>query len=377
MSEINWKAILKGKSERQQEFLKRKDPGDLLIYLRGGASGPQQSIMGAVYSAILGNRFGHFPDRSNIRQIVENHIREFRETRPDDIFFLLDDSVPIIPIHFDIGIQTAAMTDLEPRYAGDVWWLEPKLDWKQIDKLKFNPDNKWVQLLNDINWALWNVWEEDFLFLPFLHRSPLDAANGIRGDEIFVEMYTNPHKVKQLVEWCVQCELDIEKFVNKNSGRPDGCPNGHMSTWLPERAVWVNGDPVALISRELMREFEQPYTARLFTSTGGGFFHNHTKGLYQVDQVAETEGILINQFTRDPQCPTVTEVLRNDPIQQDVILQASMRVPIYLSSVYPHELEKALPILKEGRFILDVAGHRDQHDLNALLQKVRKASNLF
>ena len=139
----------------------------------------------------------------------------------------------------------------------------------------------------------------------------------------------------------------------------------------------MNGDPVALISRELMREFEQPYTAQLFTSAGGGFFHNHTRGLYQVDQVAETEGILIEQFTRDPKCPTVAEILLNDPVQRDVILQTSMRTPIYLSSVHPHELEKTLPILKEGRFILDVAGHRDKHDLNGLLRKVREASNLF
>jgi hypothetical protein len=34
-------------------------------------------------------------------------------------------------------------------------------------------------------------------------------------------------------------------------------------------------------------------------------------------------------------------------------------------------------ILKEGRFILNVAGYKDSHDLNALLQKVREASNLF
>jgi hypothetical protein len=150
-----------------------------------------------------------------------------------------------------------------------------------------------------------------------------------------------------------------------------------MSTWLPERAVWINGDPVGLISREMMREFEQPYTAKLFTSTGGGFFHNHTRGIYQVDQVAETEGILIEQFTPDPKFPTVAEVLRNDPVQRDVILQASLNTPIYVSGINADELEKTLPILKEGRFILNVATHKDKRDLNVLLQKVREASNLF
>ena len=377
MSPTNWKTVLKDKSERQQAFLSRKEPGDLLVYLRGGAPGPRESIMRAVYSSVVENRFGHFPNRSDVEQIVTNHVREFRETRTADTLTLSDDSVPQISVHFDIGIQTAAMTDLEPWYAGECWWLEPSLDWEQIEELKFNPDNKWVQLLNDVNRTLWSVWDEDFRFLPFLHRSPLDAANGIRGEELFVEMYTHPDRVKRLVQWCVQCELDIEAFIRENSGRPEGCcANGHMNTWLPEGAVWVNGDPVALISRELMREFEQPYTAQLFTSAGGGFFHNHTKGLYQVDQVAETEGILIEQFTPDPKCPTVIEVLLNDPAQRDVILQASMLTPIYFT-VFPHELEETLPILKEGRFILNVAGHRDEHDLNGLLRKVREAGNLF
>ena len=110
--------------------------------------------MGAVYSSVLENHFGHFPNRSDIQHIVINHVREFRETRAADTLILFDDSVPIISLYFDIGIQTAAMTDLEPWYAGEVWWLEPKLDWEQIEELKFNPDNKWVQLLNDINWAL-------------------------------------------------------------------------------------------------------------------------------------------------------------------------------------------------------------------------------
>ncbi len=377
MSVTNWKKLLKDKSERQQVFLSRKDPGNLLVYLRGGAPGPQKSIMSDVYSLVLDNRSGHFPDRNDIQHIIANHVREFREARTADTLVLFDDSVPIISLHFDIGIQTAAMTDMEPWYAGEVWWLEPRLEWEQIEELKFNPDNKWVQLLNDINWALWNVWEEDFLFLPFLHRSPLDAANGIRGNELFLEMYTDPDKVKWLVEWCVQCELHIETFIHENSGRPGGCPNGHMSTWLPERAVWINGDPVGLISREMMREFEQPYTAKLFTSTGGGFFHNHTRGIYQVDQVAETEGILIEQFSPDPKFPTVAEVLRNDPVQRDVILQASLNTPIYVSGISADELEKTLPILKEGRFILNVATHKDKRDLNVLLQKVREASNLF
>jgi hypothetical protein len=126
----------------------------------------------------------------------------------------------------------------------------------------------------------------------------------------------------------------------------------------------------------MMRVFEQPHTARLFTSTGGGFFHNHTKGLYQVDQVAETAGILIEQFTRDPNCPTVTEVLLNDPQQRETILQASLATPLYLSRVLPSELQAALPVLREGRFIVEVEGDRGCNAVEELIKQARRISRL-
>jgi hypothetical protein len=104
----------------------------------------------------------------------------------------------------------------------------------------------------------------------------------------------------------------------------------------------------------MMQEFEQPYTGRLFTSTGGGFFHNHTKGLYQVDQVARTPGILLQHFDRDPNCPRVSEVMAGDPVQRERILEASRLTPIYIDHVERAELVDLLPFLPEGRFMLQV-----------------------
>lgn len=82
-----------------------------------------------------------------------------------------------------IGSITAAMTGLTPVH--DTWtsWLEPNMNWPDIDRLAFDPGNKWIQFAIRINQALWKYWEEDFSVLPYLHRSPLDAANGIRGTE--------------------------------------------------------------------------------------------------------------------------------------------------------------------------------------------------
>ena len=39
MSVTNWKTVLKDKTQRQQVFLSRKNPGDLLVYLEAELPG--------------------------------------------------------------------------------------------------------------------------------------------------------------------------------------------------------------------------------------------------------------------------------------------------------------------------------------------------
>ena len=116
-------------------------------------------------------------------------------------------------------------------------------------------------------------------------------------------------------------------------------------------------------------DFEQPYTGRLLTTANGGFFHNHTRGVYQVDQVARTPGIVLQHFNRDPNRPRVSEVMRDDPIMRETILQASRVTPIYLDNVDRTELADLAPHLPEGRFLLEVICAPEETD--AVLAELR------
>jgi len=358
--------------ERQRRFFAGDAPGDRLVFVWPVEARPDAPIVehlpGLVNQHMLAND-GALPDRAALEAIVHTVVDGHRahwRWRDERI----DDDLPhIIPVHFDIGIQTAVMTGLEPRLEGS-WWLDCKLSWDAIDALPPAPDNRWFELFRWLNEILWSVWDGDFHFLPFWHRSPLDAANGIRGDEIFVEMYTAPDRVKALTDWCVDCELAIERALAETVRAPADWGVGHMGSVMPPRAVWVNGDPVALISREMMREFEQPFTGRLFTETGGGFFHNHTKGLYQVDQVAETPGICLQHFNCDPNCPRVSDVLAGPADARDNLLAASRRTPIFPDQIDTDELDSYRPHLANGRFALEITCPGDQVD--AVLKEFRQ-----
>ena len=182
-------------------------------------------------------------------------------------------------------------------------------------------------------------------------------------------MYTAPDRVKCLVDWCVDCELEIERLIRDSAGGPEDWGIGIQNVWLPSGGVWVNGDPVTMISRDMMLEFEQPFTGRLFATASGGFFHNHTKGLFQVDQVAHTPGIILQHFNRDPNCPRVSEVMRDDPVMRQIILQTSRATPIYIDNVDRAELVDLAPYLPEGRFLLEVVCAPEETD--AVLGELR------
>lgn len=362
-------ADLKRRVTRQQAFLASDAPGDLLAFVNGGR---HPNLNPFLCERLCAGPVEQVLDRQNVGPLIEEYVTQLRQSLSDSA--IDDDLVPCAIVYWGIGGITAAMTGLDPAHAENTSWLEPHLGWEQIEHLRFDADSRWIQFALDVNRALWHCWEEDFFILPYLHRSPLDAANGIRGTDLFLEMYTEPERVKRLIGWCVDWQLSIEGFLADNVSRPTGWGNGVWGMWLPDRGVFVNGDPVGLVSREMMPEFEQPFTARLFTSTGGGFFHNHTLGLYQVDQVARTKGLLIQEFVADPKRPTIPEVMQADAAMRDTILRASLDSPIMIDGIAPAQLDDLLPIVKEGRFILGIICS-DEDDPADAVRKVRAASN--
>jgi hypothetical protein len=369
-----YRAILARRVARQRAFHERNEPGDLLVHV-GGDHSP--NLEAALCEKLYEGPVEAVLAPEGVRALAEAHVNRIREER-EKVTRFDDDIVPTCLVYWGIGGIVGAMTGLDPRHDPTTSWLEPNWDWDRIASFRFDPDNRWVRFARDLNQALWDLWEEDFHILPFLHRSPLDAANGIRGTQLFVEMRTAPDRVKHLIDRCVDWQLAIEAHLAANAKRPApaGWGTAVWGSWLPDGAVFVNGDPVGLISPEMAREFEQPYTARLFTSTGGGLFHNHTVGLYQAELVSSTPGTLVQHFVNDPRQPTGIEALLDHPDHREQLLAASLKAPVALGHVLPENLDKVLDIARHGRFILVCACEPDKHDIPAMLRAIRSASNL-
>lgn len=176
----------------------------------------------------------------------------------------------------------------------------------------------------------------------------------MRGNALFTDFYDCPERTKRLIDWCVDWSLQIEQTIHEAASPREEWGRGVWGTWLPGRAVFVNGDPADLIDRRMQQEFDRPFTERLFTASGGGFFHHHSCGMHQVDQIPLTRGMLVHQISQDPKWPSPVALLLDDPPMRDKIVAASLRVPIMLEQIDLELLARLLPMLRPGRFILEV-----------------------
>lgn len=336
--------------ERHRAFLERRSAGDLLVYINHGRTPALTLFLCGRLHAEGADRVG---EPAWVRGVVDEYVAELRRSYAG-FYGVEDDSVPCAAVYWGIGGITAAMVGRDPVHDERTTWLEPNLAWDAIDRLSFDPENKWVRFAVELNRALWALREDDYQVLPFLHRSPLDAANGIRGTELFVDMYQAPERVLALADWCADWSLAMEALLHAEAPGVAGAGAGVWGAWLPDGAVFVNGDPVGLINRDQAMQFDRPSNEKLFTRTGGGLFHNHTIGLHQVDCVSGYDGILLQWFVNDPHQPTLEEALLDDPAMRDRLLAASLECPI-AGRVNADRLDQVLDIVRHGRFILSVS----------------------
>ena len=351
--------------ERHRRFYRSSQPGDMLVYLAGNRHPSLE--------AFLCTQFDQYGPEVLLSEPIAGRIESYVSSLRESLgafYSIDDDSLPSAHVYWGIGGITASMVGQNPVHDPVTSWLEPNLSWSEIERLEFDGDERWLRFARDVNQALWNCWEEDYLILPYLHRSPLDAANGIRGTELFVDMYEHPERVKALADWCAEWSISVEKLLTSEAPAfGAGFGTGIWGAWLPDGGVFVNGDPVGLINREMAERFDRPSIEKLFTNTGGGFFHNHTVGLYQADLVSSYRGTLMQFFVNDPNQPSFEEALLYRSDLREKLITGSLQCPIG-GWIGVRCLDEILEVTSRGRFVLAI-NVPDDADIDAIIQKIR------
>ena len=351
-----------------QTFFARSDPGDLLFvcnYLPANF---------AIEGLETGLELARFPD--DPAGYARDKVRECRAQFAARLA-VDDDSVPFVNVRVHIGVMTAIFSGAEPIFDGGTSWAEPVLhDYNDLDRLQLDLSNPWLERVITGNTAVLEMHDDDFCVMPLGFRSPLDLANGIRGDDLFLEFHDRPDQVGHLVNWCADAIIAVHEHVLLRVPTPPGqC--GFWRTWLPDGIVHMNCDPVDLMSTELAEQFDRPYTARVMQSAaGGGMYHHHGNGSHQINYVSQLPGLRLQNIMTDPGGPDLMLRTLSDGAFADTLIEASLRAPIHWKFPDGASLLESLDVLRRGRFIFDLTPASDLALCRELAQRVRAASGL-
>lgn len=369
-----WKHMLQNRIKKQQAFFSRKEKGDILLHINRFSRGIPY-LTNYFYNLLSNKEVIELLQKKSLEDITFNYLQQLRYSL-FSFYAIEDDALPaLIEIFFHIGVITSSMTGGKVVFSNQTNWCKHQLNWEEIQKLKFNSENPWILFTRGVYQALWKFWDEDFLIGVYVHRSPLDAAWGILGQSIFEYMYTEPEKVKYLVNWCCEWSISLENFLYNNLEFEKGY-TGTNGTLLPDRAVVVNGDPIDLIKSDFAKIFDLPYSSKFFSTFGGGFYHHHSKGLFQVPLITKINGLVIQQIMNDyPSTVDLAETIINNDVVRENIIKSSHIAPIQLDMIPYRFISELIPVLKEGRFIIEVIceNHDDAKDC---IKKINKINNL-
>ena len=269
-----------------------------------------------------------------------------------------DDSVPypgFAPLTIDWGTgATAALFT-----GGDVIFQEgtsysaaPVIhSWDKLEGLKLNLDNRWVEYELECWRGMLSEYAENLPIATHMFRSPLDLANDLRGNEIFVDLYDHPEEVKRLLDMCANAIIECDEIFRERLPQLNNLPGGVWGVALPEPGmIFLNGDPIDLISEEMGEIFNRPYVEKIIASAGSLYLHHHSIGVSRAQKVSRIKGLTVQEIIQDPNGPRLVDYITDD------LITASLETPIdfgvYGLNREVKDLDAILERLSEGRFIV-------------------------
>jgi hypothetical protein len=352
---------------RFRSFFDRNEPGDLLVTCNYRPKGFQLS------SPEAGPDLDSF--LSNPRAYARDRVRECRELF--ELRMPLEDhSIPFIALGIGAGALTGLFSGAEVRILSETTWCAPVLNnWDDVPHLNLHPHGPWLEALIEGCQAVLEMMEDDLCLMPCTFRSPLDLANGVRGDQLFEDLYERPDEAKLLIQQCAQATIQLRNLLSSVLAVPSG-RWGMWRSWLPDESIFLNADPIDMIHTPHAREFDQPFTQQVLDEApGGGFLHHHTMGVHQISYVSAFNNLVVQNLVSDPTGVDPMVRIRTEGTLRNQIIEASRRFPIHWKFTNTDALFQAVDILRNGRFIFDYYQTTDFRLCKGVIDRVKSVSN--
>lgn len=256
-----------------------------------------------------------------------------------------DDMIPAIHPWFGIA-EHSAFVGGEVEFTQDTSYHHPLIGtWDDMEKLELREDNPWLRMVLDGLAYLKDQSEGRYHVKLRGADGPMDIANAVRGNELFVDFYENPEKVHELMDFCtkaVKWTLDRQMDI---AGLVEGGVITGFDIWLPGNSIGqLSEDASTMCSPDTYREFGLPYTSRLVNAYDHAFMHTHALGKHNIPVIAEMDKVDVIEISSDPNTPRAIEIYRE--------LGECLKDKIVVVQLTHDEIINNLDFLKERKTII-------------------------
>ena len=346
-------------TEKQRKFFDKKE-GNLLFfteYCSDATCDPAgiQYLDGQIPSDVF--PYSNWPYDKNF---IEKHAYDlgiqYTQMAADTTAYhaqIGDDWVPYIWVTWGTGGDAALLTGGEEDvvfYEGDSTFKEPVIkDWADLDNLKLDLDNFWIRGMREFWRGVESAYElEGVTVSPAQLRSPLDFAHELRGNMLFTDFYDYPDEVNALLDFCTDSTIQIYRHLQDEFPILKTAPGGSWGVVFNQDTLWLNGDPVDLISNPIAKNFFIPSIEKLIAEIGGILLHHHSIGYKKAPLISQIPNLPLQEIAQDPNGPLVLDHI------DETMIAASHQTPIKLDAniLEVDDIDGLMGRLAEGRFIL-------------------------
>jgi hypothetical protein len=242
-----------------------------------------------------------------------------------------DDYIPVARVSFG-SAAFGAFLGAEITFKGGAGWAYPFLEsYNQLDSLKYNHKNEWIQRQLE---ACQYFAEKAVGKFPVCETEPNDALNfaeALRGSRAYTDIYDFPQELKQLLDFASDFNIRLierqREVLSPVIYHQDGIFSMFWS-YLPGKAPWISVDAYGNCSPDTFNEFGAPYIQRMINHFEGGWIHIHSHALHNIQQITNLTDVVGIGIWDDPNAPrgfesltSVRNITKDIPLQIDCTAQ--------------------------------------------------------
>lgn len=278
-----------------------------------------------------------------------------------------NDSIPCICPMFGIA-EHSAWLGMDVRFQETTCLPIPMIDTPEdLSRIQLSEQNKWFGYMKAGYEHLRSRQDGDFVTSVRGTMAPMDMANAVRGDELFLDVLQRPDFCHRLLAFLVNA---IRWYYSHVYSWADDIEGGRVYSfgggWMPPKTLGhISNDAAMLCSPQVYREFGFPHDSRLVAGYENVLCHVHNEKLHYVPDLAKLPGLTMLEITPDPKTvPPMEDLTR--------ILAATGSVNLMLPAS-SENLRKHIDELQDRNVHL-LVGCRDRADAEDIIAFVRDRS---